>query len=124
MTQLRMSYKIGALIVNTPVQVSQSTIALCIWMAKVFPIIDAMPCHDVQNSSFHSDWTSIKPGSQYDARLSFCFVSIFRHFVSFRRAVHNVASLCAFLNFDPRYSGRTVGQKRLAYADADEARKP
>ena len=56
---------------------------------------------------------SYKPGSQYDARLSFC--SVFRHFVLFRRAVHNVASLCAFLNFDPGYSGQTVGRKRLTH---------
>ena len=70
---------------------------------------------------FYTRISRLKPGSQYDARLS---SPSFRHSVSFRRAVHNVASLCAFLNFDPRYSGRTMGQKRLACVDADEARKP
>ena len=33
----------------------------------------------------------LKPVSQYDARLSFRFVSVYRHFFSFRRVVHNLA---------------------------------
>ena len=57
----------------------------------------------------------LKPGSQRDARLSFCFVSIFHHSVSFCCAVHNVASICAFLNFHPWWAEGVGSKKQSAH---------
>ena len=59
---------------------------------------------------------TIKPDSQYDGRLSFCFVSNFRQFVSFRRVVHIMTLWSTFLNFDPSNgAGRAMGLSAHAH---------